>query len=144
MIAMNRRTKIFVCKEPTDMRSSYDSLVERAKGVLKKDPMSGHLFLFINSSRSSVKALYYDGTGLVIISKRLERGLFSRINPLYRREVVLTQAEFNLFFEGANLEKRFVESPVEVKRKSFLRPNQRVNFKNKSINTNQDLQTMAV
>lgn len=115
MIALNRRTKIFVCKEPTDMRSSYDSLYLKAKEVLKKDPMSGHLFLFVNGGRNSCKALYYDGTGLVIISKRLERGIFSKINPMYSREIVLTEAEFGLFFEGANLEKRFIESPGEIK-----------------------------
>lgn len=101
------------------MRSSYDSLLVRAKEILKKDPMSGHLFLFVNSSRSSMKALYYDGTGLVIISKRLERGIFSKINPRYRGPIVLTQAEFNLFFEGANLEKRFIESPNEVRKKGL-------------------------
>jgi transposase len=119
MIALNRRTKIFVCKEPTDMRASYDSLFSRVKTVLQKDPFSGHLFLFINSKRNSVKCLYYDGTGLVIISKRLESGVFSKINPMYREEIVLTEAEFGLFFEGANLEKRFVESPVEIKKSSL-------------------------
>jgi transposase len=116
MIALNRRTKIFVCKEPTDMRASYDSLFTRAKTVLDKDPFSGHLFLFINKSRSSVKCLYYDGTGLVILSKRLERGTFSKINPYYKKDIVLTEAEFGLFFEGANLEKRFIESPSEIKK----------------------------
>ena len=116
MIALNRRTKIFVCKEPTDMRASYDSLFQRAKTVLAKDPFSGHLFLFVNRVRTTCKCLYYDGTGFVILSKRLEKGTFSRINPLYEREVVLTEAEFGLFFEGANLEKRFIDSPEEVKR----------------------------
>jgi transposase len=95
MIALNRRTRIYVCKEATDMRASYDSLFSRAKKVLKKDPFSGHLFLFVNRRRSSCKVLCYDGTGLVLVCKRLEEGLFSRINPLYRREIVLTQAEFN-------------------------------------------------
>ena len=118
MLSFNRRTKIFVCKEPTDMRSSYDSLFNRARTVLEKDPFSGHLFLFVNRVRTSCKCLYYDGTGLVIISKRLERGLFSRINPFYGKEVVLTQAEFSLFFEGANLEKRFIDSPREIKKSS--------------------------
>lgn len=131
MIALNRRTKIFVCKEPTDMRSSYDSLFSRVKTVLQKDPFSGHLFLFINGKRTTVKCLYYDGTGLVIISKRLERGTFSRINPYYRREVVLTEAEFGLFFEGANLEKRFIESPVEIRKKS-------------TFSVDKDLQTSAI
>ena len=98
MIAMNRRTKIFVCKEATDMRASYDSLFGKVKSVLQKDPFSGLLFLFVNGKRNSCKCLYYDGTGLVIISKRWEGGTFSRINPYYQREIVLTEAEFGLFF----------------------------------------------
>lgn len=116
MIALNRRTKIFVCREPTDMRSSYDSLFSRAKAVLNQDPFSGHLFVFINSRRSSIKCLCYDGTGFLILSKRLEKGVFSKINPFYPGEIVLTQAEFNLFFEGADLEKRFIDSPREIKK----------------------------
>ena len=116
MIALNRRTKIFVCKESTDMRASYDSLFARVKSVLQKDPFSGHLFLFVNRSRTTCKCLYWDGTGLVIISKRLEQGAFSRLNPLYKDDIVLTEAEFGLFFEGANLEKRFIDSPEEVRR----------------------------
>ncbi len=116
MIAFNRTMKIYVCKEPTDMRASYDGLFNKAKKVLNKDPFSGHLFVFINRLRTSMKCLYYDGTGLVIISKRLERSTFSRLNPFYRNEVILTQAEFSLFFEGADLEKRFIESPREVKK----------------------------
>jgi len=120
MIALNRRTKIFVCKEPTDMRSSYDSLFARVKTVLQKDPFSGHLFLFINRARTSCKCLYYDGTGLVIISKRLEAGTFSQINPFYKNEIVLTEAEFGLFFEGADLKKRFIDSPLEKKKISTI------------------------
>jgi hypothetical protein len=54
----------------------------------------------------------------------MERGIFSRINPFYKGEVILTAAEFALFFEGANLEKRFIDSPAEIKKEiksSFLR-----------------------
>lgn len=119
MISFNRRTKIFVSKDPTDMRASYDTLFSKAKAVLNQDPFSGHLFLFINSKRTSIKCLFYDGTGFVIICKRMEKGLFCRINPYYRGDVVLTAAEFALFFEGADLEKRFVESPSEIKKSSF-------------------------
>ena len=125
MITFNRRTKIFVSKEPTDMRASYDTLFSKAKSVVNQDPFSGHLFLFINSKRTSIKCLYYDGTGFVILAKRMEKGLFCKINPYYRRDIVLTEAEFALFFEGADLEKRFVESPHEIK---------------KSIQANQHLQ----
>ena len=113
MIGLNRRTNIYVAKGPTDMRASFDTLFLRAKDVLKQDPFSGHLFVFMNSKRTTCKCLYYDGTGLVIIAKRLERGLFSKINPYYPDDIVLTHAEFNLFFEGADLRKRFIESPTE-------------------------------
>lgn len=116
MISFNRLTKIFVCKEPTDMRTSYDGLFAKAKGVLKQDPFSGHLFVFINQRRTSTKCLFFDGTGFVLLCKRMERGLFTRINPMFLGDVVLTAAEFALFFEGANLEKRFVESPREIKK----------------------------
>lgn len=123
MISFNRRTKVFVCKEPTDMRASYDTLFAKAKGVLGQDPLSGHLFMFINSRRTSVKCLFYDGTGLVILCKRMEQGVFSKINPMHQGELVLTAAEFALFFEGANFEKRFIDSPSELK-KSFYKTSQ--------------------
>ena len=117
MISFTRRTKVFIFKEPTDMRASYDTLFAKAKGVLKQDPFSGHLFVFINSRRNCIKCLYYDGTGFVLLCKRLEKSTFSRINPMFRDEIILTAAEFALFFEGADLEKRFIESPKEINKK---------------------------
>jgi transposase len=119
MLSFNRRTKVYVSKEFTDMRASYDTLFEKTKSVLDKDPFSGHLFVFMNKHRKSIKCLFYDGTGLVIIAKRLERGLFSKINPFHKGEIVLTAAEFALYFEGADLEKRFIESPREIKKSSI-------------------------
>ena len=116
MFSFNRRTRVFVCKEPTDMRASYDTLFAKAQTVLNRDPWSGHLFVFMNGRRTSIKCLYYDGTGLVIICKRMEKGLFSRINPYHQGELVMTAAEFALFFEGADFEKRFIDSPTELKK----------------------------
>lgn len=120
MIALNRRTKIFVCKEPTRLNLSYDGLFQKVRKVLRKDPFSGHLFLFVNRRRNSCKALCYDGTGFCIISKRMEqKRLFSRVNPRYSKELVLTQSEYGLYLEGANLETRFVDTAVEVKKKGI-------------------------
>lgn len=113
MIIQNLRTQIFLCKTAVDMRSSYDSLFNRVKESMEGDPFSGHLYVFINGKRTHCKALYYDGTGLVLICKRLEKGiLFWKLNPLYPGKIILTQAEFNLFFEGTDLNKRFIESPA--------------------------------
>lgn len=93
------------------MRASYDTLFKKVKTILDKDPFSGHLFVFMNRTRTSCKCLYFDGTGLVIIAKRLEQGRFAKINPCFAGEIVLTQAEFSLLFEGADINKRFIESP---------------------------------
>jgi len=119
MLNFNRRTRVFVSKDPTDMRASYDTLFAKTKDVLSQDPWSGHLFVFMNTKRNSIKCLYYDDTGLVLICKRMEKGLFSRINPYRQGEITMTAAEFALFFEGADLEKRFIDSPSEIKKSSF-------------------------
>lgn len=100
------------------MRASYDTLFAKVKGAFNQDPYTGHLFVFINQRRTSVKCLFWDGTGFVLLCKRLQEGLFHKINPMLKCEVILSPAEFALFFEGADLEKRFVESPREIK-KSF-------------------------
>ena len=118
MISFNRRTNVYVAKGPTDMRASYDTLFLKARDILKQDPFSGHLFVFLNARRTSCKCLYYDGTGFVIIAKRLERRLFAKINLYQKDDIVLTQAEFSLFFEGADLTKRFIDSPTEVRKTS--------------------------
>src|SRR5689334_2006919 len=107
----SRRMRVFVCKKPTDMRASYDSLYKQTKEIIGQDPRSGHMFLFINKNRTRIKVLYSDGTGFVIIAKRLDKGCFSQLNPYYRRNIILTQAEFSLFFEGATINKRFIDSP---------------------------------
>ena len=69
------------------------------------------MFLFVNKNKNRVKVLYYDGTGFVILAKRLDKGRFSPFNPYYRKNIIFTQAEFALFFEGAHINKRFIESP---------------------------------
>ncbi len=106
-----RRLRVFVCKQPTDMRGSFDSLYKRAKSVLGLDPKSEHMFLFVNKNRNRIKVLLYDGTGFVVIAKRLDKGTFSQFNRFYSKDIIMTQAEFALYFEGASINKRFVESP---------------------------------
>ena len=80
-----------------------------ARDVLRRDPLSGHVFLFVNRKRTTCKALYWDGTGIVLLAKRLEDGTFTRFNEAYGH-IEMTEAEFALFIEGADLNKRFIES----------------------------------
>jgi transposase len=114
MMAFNRRTKVYAYAEPISLRRSFDGLYSLVHSVLMLDPMSGHVFVFVNRERTMCKCLYWDGSGLVILSKRLEIGKFHKINPAMK-SIEMTEAEFALFFEGSDLRKRFIESPMEFK-----------------------------
>ena len=71
-----RNVRIFFCTTPTNMSYSFDSLMGRAEEVFHQDPLSGHLFLFLNRSRDRMKALFWDRDGFAIFYKRLEKGVF--------------------------------------------------------------------
>jgi len=76
MLSLAAGTRIFVAKGATDMRKGFDGLQGLITGVLEQDPLSGHLFLFVNRRRDKLKILYWDGDGLAIWYRRLERGTF--------------------------------------------------------------------
>ena len=69
-------TRIHVAAGDTDMRKGFDGLQGIVSGVLEQDPLSGHLFLFVNRRRDKLKILYWDGDGLAIWYRRLEQGTF--------------------------------------------------------------------
>ena len=115
MFGFTRRVKVMVCTQAVDMRASFDRLSSMVQTELLKDPLSGHIFVFLSRSRTTCKALFWDGTGLVVLHKRLETGLFSTFNRLWGNQIELTAAEFALFLEGTDLSKRFIESPQEFR-----------------------------
>jgi transposase len=125
MIFLNRRTKVFAHAGAVDLRKSFDSLFALVRDALNRDPLSGHVFLFVNRVRSSCKALYWDGTGLVLICKRLEKGVFTQFNEAHGH-IEMTESEFGLFFEGADLNRRFIESPAEYFSKKEVAEGSRV------------------
>ncbi|NBW84920.1 MAG: transposase [Proteobacteria bacterium] len=77
MISFFSGLKVFLCADPIDMRKSFNGLYEHAVNHLSENPNSGALFVFSNKSRSRLKILYFDGTGLWVMAKRLEQGRFS-------------------------------------------------------------------
>ena len=91
MISIASSTRIFVAISPTDMRKGFDGLQGLVSGALGQDPLSGHLFLFVNRRRDQLKVLYWDGDGLAIWYRRLEQGTFQM--PSIRDDQ--TSAEIN-------------------------------------------------
>ena len=68
--------RIFLCTTPTSMTYSFDRLMNLAQQTFEQDPLSGHLFLFLNRERDRIKILFWDRDGFCIWYKRLEAGTF--------------------------------------------------------------------
>lgn len=76
MLSLSPATRIFLALAPVDMRQSFNGLYAHVQVVLEQNPLSGNLFLFTNKSKNRVKVLYWDGSGLWVCAKRLERSTF--------------------------------------------------------------------
>jgi transposase len=76
MLSVTAATRILVALDPVDMRQSFNGLMARVQAVLREDPTSGHFFVFTNKNRNRLKILCYDGSGLWVCAKRLDRGTF--------------------------------------------------------------------
>ena len=77
MLAFPHSVRIFVAVEPVDMRKQFNGLWSATQEKLQEDPKSGAVFCFINKERTRLKLLYWDGTGVWVLAKRLEQGRFS-------------------------------------------------------------------
>ena len=107
-----RHVQVFVYREPVDMRKSYDTLAALVEGPMKQSLLSGDVFVFVGRTRKRAKALYFDGTGLCLLSKRLETGHFAA--PWKRPgegPLPLTMSELALLLEGSELALRVRLSP---------------------------------
>ena len=112
MLTLPPSVKAYVATDITDMRRSIDSLSVLVKEVLKKDPLSGHLFVFCNKRGDKIKILYWDRNGFCLWYKRLERGVF-RLPKVQAKVFMLMPNELNLLLEGIDLTDKKRLSAVE-------------------------------
>ena len=112
MIGSTRQVTVWAYGGPADLRKGFDGLSGLVSQGLRHDPLSGDCYLFVNATRKRAKVLVWDGTGLCIYAKRLERGRFACLwRDADARVVRLTMSELQLFLEGSTLVGRIPLSP---------------------------------
>ncbi len=104
MFGLGPATKIYIAVESVDMRKGFDGLFGLVRDRLGQDPLSGHLFLFSNRGRSrSCKVLVWDGSGLWVCAKRLEKGRFRWPTAQVGASVVMRPEELAMLINGLDL-----------------------------------------
>jgi transposase len=115
MIGLSRALRVYAYAAPVDMRKAYEGLSAIVRNELRRDVMQGELFLFAGKTRRRAKVLLFDGTGLCVYMKRLDKGRFA---ALWERgtegPVEMTLSELALFLEGSELIGRRALSPAAI------------------------------
>ncbi len=116
MIGSTRQVRVFVFGRPADMRKGYNGLFGLVTQVLGRDVLAGDMFLFISKTRQRAKVLLWDGTGLCIYAKRLERGRFTAPwESEGNGALEMTVSELALLLEGSKLAGKVALSPAPFK-----------------------------
>jgi transposase len=100
MFGLGLATKIYIAVEAVDMRKGFEGLHGLVRDYLRQDPLSGHLFLFTNKTKTRLKALVWDGSGLWVCAKRLEKGRFSWPESDGVRSVTMRTEEWAMLVNG--------------------------------------------
>jgi len=103
MFGLGPATKIYLGSEPVDMRKGFEGLFGLVRDQFGQDPLSGHLFLFSNRTHTRLKALLWDGSGLWVCAKRLERGRFHWPQTTEAGTVTMRPEELVLLVNGMDL-----------------------------------------
>ncbi|HEY4592038.1 MAG TPA: IS66 family insertion sequence element accessory protein TnpB, partial [Thermoanaerobaculia bacterium] len=103
MFGLSAAVRVYLATEPADMRKSFDGLAALVAGPLALDPLSGHLFVFLNKRRDRIKILYWDRDGLAVWAKRLESGTY-RLPDATAGRVEMTTADLAALLAGIDLD----------------------------------------
>jgi transposase len=104
MLGVGPATRIYLAAGATDMRQGFEGLYGLVRDRLQLEPLSGHLFLFSNAQRNRLKVLFWDGSGLWVCAKRLEKGRFGWPAAASGQvKVVLSHEELAMLLGGIDL-----------------------------------------
>jgi transposase len=107
MLTFSGSLKVFLALAPCDMRAGFERLHGLVTSQMKEDVKNGALFIFTNRRRTRIKILYFDGSGLWLMTKRLEKGTFAWPHPGSDGQVTLrlTPEALALLTDGIDLDR---------------------------------------
>jgi transposase len=116
--------KIYFATQPASLRKSFDGLSNEVRQVLRHDPLSGHVFIFVNRRRNQVKLLVWTRGGFTVVHKRLERGTFAFARQLTDNAdcVEIDVHELGMLLEGIDVERAKLSRRWEPARRSSASP----------------------
>ena len=104
MFGLSPATRIYLAAGATDMRKGFEGLYGLVRDRLQCEPLSGHIFLFSNAQHNRLKLLFWDGSGLWVCAKRLEKGRFRWPEATEEQlKVTLSHEELALLLGGIDL-----------------------------------------
>jgi len=103
MIFVDHVVRVWLYQQATDMRKSFKGLIALVKNQLQEDPLSGHLFVFINKRKTYMKVLYYSQGGFCIWMKKLTQGQFAFVEQAENKS--MSWQELQWLIEGIEVEK---------------------------------------
>ena len=121
MLTLAASTRIYLHREPVDFRKAHDGLAAIVRSELQDDPLNGSVYVFLNRARDRVTLLQWDGNGLWLHYKRLEKGTFRIPRANANGTARVSRGDLAMLLEGIELKKgqlrrRFAES-IEVQRR---------------------------
>jgi transposase len=103
MLTFASTQRIYLAVEPVDMRKQFNGLWALSAEKLREDPRSGALFVFTNKDRDRLKILFWDGSGVWVLAKRLEKGRFSWPQPNGSVKIHLEPTALTMLLSGIDL-----------------------------------------
>jgi transposase len=105
MILLPRAVRVYVATAPCNLRKSFEGLSNEVRCILAQDPLSGHVFVFLNRRKTHVKLLLWTRGGYTIVQKRLERGTFTFARQVTSdaRSVEVEAHELAMLLEGIDV-----------------------------------------
>jgi transposase len=125
MLSISSHVRVFLARSAVDMRKSFHGLLALTESVLAVDPLSGHLFMFVNRRRDRIKLLYWGGTGFCIWYQQLESGTYQLPDASgadAQQGLEITACELSLILDGIDLTSVRRRTRYELRRPKLASP----------------------